>query len=69
MSNNINEGDICQVLFEDIPSDENSDTSCDESDDDKDYCLPSRQIDIMKIKLNKLNVNIIYLTILHRYIH
>jgi hypothetical protein len=28
------------VLFEGIPSDENSDTSCNESDDDKDYCLP-----------------------------
>lgn len=33
MSCHINEGDICQVLFEDILSDENSGTSCDEPGD------------------------------------
>jgi hypothetical protein len=39
MSNNINKRTICQLLFEEIPCDEI--ISCDESGDDKDYCLPS----------------------------
>jgi len=39
MSNDLNEGNICQVLFEQIPSDDNSDTSCDEYGNDEDYFL------------------------------
>lgn len=41
MSSRLNIGEICDVLFEEIPSDDNSITSCDDSDNDKDYFPPS----------------------------
>lgn len=41
MSSRLNIGEICDVLFEEIPSDDNSITSCDDSDNDKDYFSPS----------------------------
>jgi len=44
MSKNLDENNICQLLYEEIPSDDNSETSCDESDNDEDYRLSSREV-------------------------
>jgi len=44
MSKNLDENNIYKILYEEIPSDDNSETSCDESDNDEDYCLPSREV-------------------------
>lgn len=41
MTSHLNVSDICDVLFEEIPSDDNSITSCDDSDNDNDYIPPS----------------------------
>lgn len=40
MTSHLNISEICDVLFEEIPSDDNSITSCDDSDND-DYIPPS----------------------------
>ncbi|KAE9528774.1 hypothetical protein AGLY_012349 [Aphis glycines] len=42
--NFLNENNIYQLLYEEIPSDDDSETSCDDSDNDADYCLPSREV-------------------------
>jgi hypothetical protein len=39
---NINDSDICQVLFEDIPSDDGSVTSIDDTDMDENYIIPTQ---------------------------
>ncbi|KAE9521818.1 hypothetical protein AGLY_017789 [Aphis glycines] len=44
MSKNLDENNIYQLLYEEIPSDDDSETSCDDSDNDADYCLPSREV-------------------------
>jgi len=44
MSSHLNIGEICDVLFEEIPSDDNSITSCDDSDSDNDYIPPSGEL-------------------------
>lgn len=36
----LNPGDICEMLYEEIPSDDNSATSYDDSDNDIDYFPP-----------------------------
>lgn len=41
MNFNLNAGNIYEVLFEEIPSDDNSATSFDDSDKDEDYCPPT----------------------------
>lgn len=41
MSSHLNVGEISDVLFEEIPSDDNSITSFDDSDNDNDYVPPS----------------------------
>jgi hypothetical protein len=40
---NINDSDICQVLFEDIPSDDRHVTSIDYIDIDETYIIPKQQ--------------------------
>lgn len=41
MSSRLNIGEIYDVLFEEIPSDDNSITCCDDSDNDNNYFPPS----------------------------
>jgi len=41
MSSHLNVGEISDVLFEEIPSDDNSITYFDDSDNDNDYVPPS----------------------------
>lgn len=52
---------MSEVLFEEISSDDNSDTSCDESYKDEYYCLPLRQVIISKIFLVYLDLEILNL--------
>lgn len=43
MSKNLDDNNIYKILYEEIPSD-GSEISCGESDNDEDYCLPSRDV-------------------------
>lgn len=44
MSSRLNVSEICDLLFEEIPSDDNSITSCDDSDNNNDYIPPSGEL-------------------------
>jgi len=44
MSKILDENNIYELLYEEIPSDDDSETSCDDSDNNEDYRLPSREV-------------------------